>query len=125
MAALPPTGVCMNCHKAILPDSPELAEVQQSYVEGTPILWIKVHDLAEYVYFDHGAHVNVGVGCIECHGPVQQMETVRTVAPLEHGVVPEVPPQSGAASAAARPGDEHGLDAAGRAAGPRAAWARN
>jgi hypothetical protein len=82
MAALPPTDVCMNCHKAILPDSAKLAEVQQSYVEGSPILWIKVHDLADYVYFDHAAHVNVGVGCIECHGLVSQMETVRTVAPL-------------------------------------------
>ena len=82
MAALPPTEVCMNCHKAILPDSPKLGEVQQSYVEGTPIAWIKVHDLADYVYFDHSAHLTVGVGCIECHGPVQQMERVRTVEPL-------------------------------------------
>ncbi len=82
MAALPPTGVCMNCHKAILPDSAKMGEVQQSYVEGTPILWIKVHNLADYVYFDHSAHVNVGVGCRECHGLVSQMETVRTVAPL-------------------------------------------
>jgi menaquinone reductase, multiheme cytochrome c subunit len=82
MAALPPTGVCMNCHKAILPESTKLAEVQKSYVEGSPIPWIKVHDLADYVYFNHSAHVNVGVGCFECHGPIQQMETVRTVEPL-------------------------------------------
>jgi hypothetical protein len=82
MAALPPTDVCMNCHKAILPDSPQLAEVRKSYVEGTPIPWIKVHDLADYVYFDHSAHVTAGVGCTECHGPVQQMQTVQTVKPL-------------------------------------------
>jgi menaquinone reductase, multiheme cytochrome c subunit len=82
MAALPPTEVCMNCHKAILPDSPKLGLVQESYVEGTPIPWIKVHDLADYVYFDHSAHLNVGVGCSECHGPVQQMERVQTVEPL-------------------------------------------
>jgi menaquinone reductase, multiheme cytochrome c subunit len=82
MAALPPTDVCMNCHKAILPRSAQLGEVQKSYVEGSPIAWIKVHDLADYVYFDHSAHVSVGVGCIECHGPVQQMETVQTVQPL-------------------------------------------
>ncbi len=47
MAALPPTEVCMNCHKAILPDSPKLGLVEQSYVDGTPIPWIKVHDLAD------------------------------------------------------------------------------
>jgi hypothetical protein len=82
MAALPPTEVCMNCHKAILPDSPKLGLVQQSYVDGTPIPWIKVHDLADYVYFDHSAHLSAGVGCIECHGPVQQMERVQTVEPL-------------------------------------------
>ncbi len=82
MAALPPTEVCMNCHKAIFPNSAKLAEVRKSYVEGTPIPWVKVHDLADYVYFNHSAHVNAGVGCITCHGPIQQMETVRTVAPL-------------------------------------------
>ena len=112
MAALPPTEVCMNCHKAILPNSAKLAEVRKSYVEGTPIPWVKVHDLADYVYFNHSAHVSVGVGCIECHGPIQQMETVRIVAAAEHGMVSVVPPQSRAVPAAAGPGDEHGLDAA-------------
>ncbi len=82
MAALPSTDICMNCHTGILPAAPELAEVRKSAVEGTPIPWVKVHDLADYVYFDHSAHVTAGVGCIECHGPVQQMETVRTVKPL-------------------------------------------
>jgi hypothetical protein len=82
MAALPPTDVCMNCHKAIFPNSAKMAEVRKSYVEGTPIPWVKVHDLADYVYFNHSAHVNAGVGCITCHGPIQQMETVRIVAPL-------------------------------------------
>jgi menaquinone reductase, multiheme cytochrome c subunit len=82
MAALPPTDVCMNCHKTILPDSPQLAEVRKSYVEGTPVPWIKVHDLADYVFFDHSAHLTAGVGCIECHGPVQQMQRVQTVKPL-------------------------------------------
>jgi formate-dependent nitrite reductase cytochrome c552 subunit len=82
MAALPPTDVCMNCHHALLPNSPRLGEVRKSYVEGTPVRWVKVHDLAEYVYFNHSAHVTAGVGCAECHGPVQQMAAVRTVAPL-------------------------------------------
>ncbi len=85
MAAVPAVEVCMNCHKAILPDSPKLAEVRKSYVEGTPVPWVKVHDLADYVYFDHSAHVSAGIGCIECHGPIQQMETVRTVRSLSMG----------------------------------------
>lgn len=82
MAALPPTDTCMNCHSAIWPKSANLALVQKSYVEGTPIPWVKVHDLADYVYFNHAAHVNVGVGCVECHGAVNQMAVVRQVQPL-------------------------------------------
>lgn len=82
MAALPPTEVCMNCHKAIFAKSPKLAEVQKSYVEGTPIPWVKVHCLPDYAYFNHGAHVNAGVGCAECHGRVDKMDTVTTVSPL-------------------------------------------
>jgi hypothetical protein len=82
MAAIPPTEVCMNCHRNILPNSPKLGEVRKSYVEGTPIRWVKVHDLPDYAYFHHAAHVNAGVGCVECHGPVHQMAIVQTVQPL-------------------------------------------
>jgi menaquinone reductase, multiheme cytochrome c subunit len=82
MAALPSTEVCMNCHTAIFPNSAKLAEVRRSNAEGTPIAWLKVHDLPDYVYFDHSAHLTAGVGCIECHGPVHQMEEVRQVKPL-------------------------------------------
>lgn len=85
MAAIPPTEVCMNCHKGIFPNSPKLAPVRKSYADGTPIPWVKVHDLADYVYFNHSAHVNVGLGCAECHGPVHQMDVVQTVKPLNMG----------------------------------------
>ncbi len=82
VAAIPPTEVCMNCHTAILPNTAKLGEVRRSHVEGTPIRWVKVHDLPDYAYFHHAAHVNAGVGCSECHGPVQQMAVVQTVQPL-------------------------------------------
>ena len=72
----------MNCHKAIQPNSPKLGLVRQSYVEGKPVPWVKVHDLPDYAYFNHSAHVNAGVGCSECHGPVHQMQVVQTVQPL-------------------------------------------
>lgn len=95
MAALPSTDVCMNCHKAILSSSPKLAEVFRSYVEGSPVAWIKVHDLPDYVYFNHSAHLNAGVGCVECHGPIQQMDVVRTVQPLHMAWCIECHRQSG------------------------------
>jgi hypothetical protein len=84
-AALPPTQTCMNCHAAIKPDSPKLLAFRESYATGKPIEWIKVHDLPDYAYFNHSAHVNKGVGCIECHGRVDQMEVVWQDKPLSMG----------------------------------------
>jgi len=82
MAALPPTQTCMNCHSAILPDSEKMRPVLESYRTGMPILWVKVHDLPDYAYFNHAAHVRVGVSCVSCHGRVDRMEQVRQVQPL-------------------------------------------
>jgi hypothetical protein len=81
-AALPPTQVCMNCHAGIRPDSPRLQAVRDSWSKGMPISWVKVHDLPDYAFFNHSAHVNKGVGCVECHGRVDRMEVVRQVQPL-------------------------------------------
>jgi menaquinone reductase, multiheme cytochrome c subunit len=77
MAALPPTDLCMNCHKGIFADSAKLAEIRHSYETGEPVRWLKIHDLPDYVYFNHSAHLNSGVGCVECHGPIHQMEVVQ------------------------------------------------
>ncbi|HMN94854.1 MAG TPA: cytochrome c3 family protein [Phycisphaerales bacterium] len=84
-AAIPPTQTCMNCHTQVVKDSPKLAEVRRSYEEGMPVEWIKVHTLAQYAYFDHSAHINRGVGCVSCHGRVDQMEVVYQSAPLSMG----------------------------------------
>jgi len=84
-AAIPPTQTCMNCHHAILADSPKLLPVRESYASGLPIEWIKVHDLPNYVYFNHGAHIQHGVGCVTCHGRVDKMEVVYQAMPLTMG----------------------------------------
>ena len=75
-ATIPPTQTCMNCHRSILPDSEKLAPVRASHETGMPIEWVRVHDLPDFVYFNHSAHVRRGVGCVECHGRVDQMEVV-------------------------------------------------
>lgn len=85
MAALPPTQVCMNCHLKIKATSEKLAPLRASFESGMPVHWIKVHDLPDYVYFNHGAHVSQGVGCATCHGRIDKMEVVRQVAPLTMG----------------------------------------
>lgn len=87
-AAVPPTATCVNCHApkdpatgqapttSIFVESPRLDEIHKSYLNNEPVQWERVHDLADYVYFNHAAHVNRGVGCVECHGRVDKMETV-------------------------------------------------
>lgn len=86
-ATLPSTEICMNCHTKVLPDSEKLAPVRESHRTGLPIEWVRVHDLPDFAYFDHSAHVTRGIGCVSCHGRVDQMnETgVNQVMPLNMG----------------------------------------
>jgi hypothetical protein len=72
-AGIPPTKTCMNCHSQIWSDSPTLEAVRESFRTEKSIEWVKVHDLPDFVYFNHSAHVNQGVGCTTCHGRVDQM----------------------------------------------------
>ncbi len=81
-AAIPPTETCMNCHKGIRATSDKLKVVRESYLSGQPIPWVKVNDLPDYVYFNHAAHVNAAVSCVECHGNVNHMEVVSQEKPL-------------------------------------------
>jgi Cytochrome c7 and related cytochrome c len=82
-AGIPPSATCMNCHKLIWKDSPMLEPVRQSYKTGIPIRWTRVHDLPDYVYFNHSIHVAKGIGCATCHGRVDRMPLMRQVAPLQ------------------------------------------
>jgi len=81
-ALIPPAATCMNCHTTILPESEKLAPVRRSFETGEPIRWVRVHDLPDFVYFDHSAHLNAGVGCVSCHGRIDRMEVVRQDKPL-------------------------------------------
>lgn len=81
-AALPPTQTCMNCHQQIRKESPKLLPVRESFASGLPVPWIKVHDLPDFVYFNHSAHVTRGVGCVACHGRIDKMEVVSQAEPL-------------------------------------------
>src|SRR4051794_23627179 len=72
-AGIPPTKTCMNCHSQIWTNAPMLEPVRESYRSGRSLLWTRVHNLPDYVYFDHSIHVNKGVGCKSCHGAVDRM----------------------------------------------------
>jgi hypothetical protein len=82
-AGLPPTKTCMNCHSQIYSDSPYLEPVRASWKTNKPIEWTRVHDLPDYVYFNHSIHVNKGVGCSTCHGKVDEMPLVYQAASLQ------------------------------------------
>lgn len=81
-ANVPATETCMNCHSQVMTDSPRLEKVRESWETGETIEWIRVHNLPDYAYFNHAAHVNVGVGCESCHGRIDRMEVVQQVEPL-------------------------------------------
>ncbi|HVF61127.1 MAG TPA: cytochrome c3 family protein [Thermoanaerobaculia bacterium] len=82
-AGIPPTETCMNCHRQIWTNADLLEPVRESYRSGTPIVWNRVNDLPDYVYFNHAIHVAKGVGCAECHGQVDEMPLMRQTASLQ------------------------------------------
>ena len=85
VANIPPTKVCMNCHTVLARDSEKLEPIRASYATGHPVQWVRVHHLPDYAYFNHSAPLRAGVGCVSCHGRVDEMEEVMQVEPLSMG----------------------------------------
>ena len=81
-ANIPPTKTCMNCHSQIWTTAPILEPVRASFRDNTPLQWTRVHDLPDFVYFNHSIHVAKGVGCATCHGRVDTMPLIRQSATL-------------------------------------------
>jgi hypothetical protein len=84
-AGIPSTAKCMGCHSQIWNQSITLEPVRRAYFSDRPLPWNRVHDLPDFVYFNHAIHVNKGVGCSTCHGRVNEMGLVYQVAPLTMG----------------------------------------
>jgi hypothetical protein len=84
-AGVPATEVCMGCHAQVWPESAKLAPVRASFFSDTPIAWQRVHDLPDFVYFDHSVHVQNHVQCEQCHGDVASMPLVHKVRSFTMG----------------------------------------
>ena len=84
-AHIPTSQTCMNGHNQVKKDSPLLAVVRKSYETGEAVPWVKIHQVPDYVYFNHAVHVNRGVSCVECHGKINEMEVVAHAQPLSMG----------------------------------------
>jgi hypothetical protein len=82
-AGIPPTKTCMNCHAQIWTKAPMLEPVRESFRSGKSLVWTRVNDLPDFVYFDHSIHINKGVGCNTCHGPVDRMPLMYNYASLQ------------------------------------------
>ncbi|MBI5623283.1 MAG: cytochrome c3 family protein [Elusimicrobia bacterium] len=75
-AGIPGEAVCMGCHSVTKTESPSIKTLKEAFDSATPIPWKAVHSLPGHVFFDHRPHVNAGVACQTCHGPVQEMTVV-------------------------------------------------
>lgn len=84
-ATVPSMNVCMNCHTVIRPDSPYIQQLKKLYSEGKTIEWVRVHELADFVYFSHKRHIAKGLDCINCHGDVAKMDKIQQISPLTMG----------------------------------------
>lgn len=84
-AGIPPLNVCMNCHSMLTKQTVEIEKLKEAVQRGQAIAWTKVHNLPDFVYFDHSQHVTGGVACASCHGPVETMTRVRQDASLTMG----------------------------------------
>jgi hypothetical protein len=82
-AGLPPTEVCMTCHSQIWTNAAMLAPVRRSLASGAPLRWNRVNDLGDFVYFNHSIHVNKGIGCVTCHGQVDEMPLTWRQNPMQ------------------------------------------
>lgn len=82
-AGIPPTETCMNCHRQIWTNAELLEPIRASYRDNIPVQWTRINDLPDYVYFNHSVHIAKGMGCVTCHGPVNQMQLTFQHASLQ------------------------------------------
>ena len=99
-AGMPPTYTCMTCHSQIWTNAAILAPVRESLATNTPIVWHRINDLPDYVYFNHAIHIAKGVGCAELPWHVDRMPLMHKARRLHDGFLPRLPSRSGTAAAA-------------------------
>ncbi|MBL7661785.1 cytochrome c3 family protein [bacterium] len=84
-STIPPSELCMGCHKLVKTESPEIKKLTEYHNKGLPVPWIKVHKLQDHARFNHERHIKSGVGCQNCHGLVQEMDQVEKVSSMKMG----------------------------------------
>lgn len=82
---IPSLQTCMNCHLQVKTDSPHIQKLREAFDKGGTIEWVRVHQLPDFVHFNHSAHIARGVNCQTCHGPVETMQKIKQVQDLSMG----------------------------------------
>jgi hypothetical protein len=100
----------MNCHQLVKKDSEKLAPIRESAQSGRPMRWIRVHKLPDYAYFHHSRARLGGIGCVTCHGRIDEMETVTQMAPLSMSWCLDCPPQPRSQPTPRLGGHQHEVD---------------
>ncbi len=121
-AGIPSASICMNCHAMLERQTVEIEKLKEAFQMDRPVAWVKVHNLPDFVYFNHSQHVLSGVACQRCHGPVEAMDRVEQWASLTMGFciechrnnahVPTSPMRRAVARFSAEPTPAPGLDCA-------------
>jgi hypothetical protein len=97
-ALLPSTETCMDCHRVVKPDSPDIKKVAAAFQAGEAIEWVRVTDLPDFVRFTHRRHIQAGVDCMSCHGDVSRMDRVYKANSLTMGTCLSCHNQMGAST---------------------------
>jgi len=89
-AGIPAMQLCMNCHILVREGSHsgkfEIAKVIEANETKKPVVWVRIHNLPDHVFFSHAQHVGIAkVDCKKCHGPVVQMDILRQYSDLSMG----------------------------------------
>lgn len=84
-ATIPPVATCMNCHSVVKTNSPHIQKIKKAYDEGRAIEWVRIHELPDHAHFPHHRHLNKGISCQTCHGPIEEMDRVYQYSPLNMG----------------------------------------
>ncbi|MDO8643486.1 MAG: cytochrome c3 family protein [bacterium] len=84
-AILPGLKICMNCHSVVAGDKPKIQKLKKMFAAGEEVVWTKVHDLPDFVYFSHWQHIAANLDCENCHGRVDKMKRVYQAKSLKMG----------------------------------------
>src|ERR1051325_9265734 len=84
-AGIPSVNVCMNCHSMLTKQTVDIERLKEAVQRRQAITWTKIHNLPDFVYFNHSQHVGADVACRSCHGPGETMDRIRQEAPLTMG----------------------------------------